>query len=720
MKLVIAEKPSVAKTIAKVIGASKHNDGYLSGGGYAVSWCFGHLAELAQAESYNESYSKWKYDDLPIIPNTWQYAVSEDKRKQFEIISSLMHDESVTEVINACDAGREGELIFRNVYNLARCQKPMKRLWISSMEDTAIRDGFNNLRPGSEYDALYNAALCRSKADWLVGINATRLFSVLYHRTLNVGRVVSPTLAMIVQREAEIKAFKSEPFYKVFLDFDGFKAESERFADEESAAAVAQICNNGEAVVKSVEHKEKSEKAPTLYDLTTLQREANRTLGYTAQQTLDYLQSLYEKKLCTYPRTDSKFLTEDMKNTVDEIVAISADVLGLVSPNSIDKDKVCNNKKVSDHHAIILTKSVKNTDTHSLLAGEQEILKLIAKRTLCAVSEPYVYTEISAVICCGGKEFNAKGKSVINLGWKAFVKTDEEDNNLPKLSEGQSLIANYISVKEGKTNPPKHFTEDTILSAMENAGANDIPDEAFSGYPAQAGLRGEKEEQQSGVDTRQTAGVTERSLFRRGLGTPATRAAIIEKLVSAGFVTRTKGQKNAHLIPEGIGASLITILPEELQSPLLTAQWEQQLLLIEKGEINPDDFISAIEDMVNTLVRDYKVIDGAEVLFPSGREVVGKCPRCGSNVTESKKGYFCEKNNCRFALWKDNRFLTSKRVSLSSKMAEKLLKDGKAYVSGIYSEKTGKKYDAFIVMTDDGTKTTFGLDFTKGGALNGR
>lgn len=686
MKLVIAEKPSVAKTIAKVIGATKHNDGYLSGDGYAVSWCFGHLAELAQAESYNESYGKWKHSDLPIIPDTWQYAVSEDKRKQFEIISNLMHDKSVTEVINACDAGREGELIFRTVFNLAGCSKPMKRLWISSMEDTAIKDGFNNLRPGSEYDALYNAALCRSKADWLVGINATRLFSVLYHRTLNVGRVVSPTLAMIVQREAEIKAFKSEPFYKLFLDFDGFKAESERFADEESAAAVAQICNNEEAVVKAVERKEKSEKAPTLYDLTTLQREANRTLGYTAQQTLDYLQSLYEKKLCTYPRTDSKFLTEDMKNTVNEIVAISADVLGLMSPNSINKDKVCNNKKVSDHHAIILTKSVKNTDTHSLLAGEQEILKLIAKRTLCAVSEPYVYTETSAVICCGGKEFNAKGKSVINLGWKAFVKTDEEDNNLPKLSEGQMLITNYISVKEGKTTPPKHFTEDTILSAMENAGANDIPDEAE----------------------------------RKGLGTPATRAAIIEKLVSVGFVTRTKGQKNVNLIPEGIGASLITILPEELQSPLLTAQWEQQLLLIEKGEINPDDFMSAIEDMVNTLVRDYKVIDGAEVLFPSGREVVGKCPRCGSNVAESKKGYFCEKNNCRFALWKDNRFLTSKRVSLSSKMAEKLLKDGKAYVSGIYSEKTGKKYDAFIVMTDDGTKTTFGLDFTKGGALNGR
>lgn len=354
MRLVIAEKPAVAKALSNVLGANKHNDGYISGNGYAVSWCFGHLAELAQTESYNENYGKWRYEDLPIIPDVWQYAVSEDKRKQFDIISGLMRDENVTEVINACDAGREGELIFRSVYNLADCKKPMLRLWISSMEDAAIKNGFDNLRPGSEYDNLYNAALCRSKADWLVGINATRLFSVLYHRTLNVGRVMSPTLAMIVQREAEIKAFKSEPFYKTMLDFGSFKAESERFHDEESAAALAQACSREEAVVKSVETKQRSEKAPTLYDLTMLQREANRILGYTAQQTLDYLQSLYEKKLCTYPRTDSKFLTEDMKNSVNDIVTVSADILGLESPNSVDTNKVCDNKKVSDHHAISL------------------------------------------------------------------------------------------------------------------------------------------------------------------------------------------------------------------------------------------------------------------------------------------------------------------------------------------------------------------------------
>ena len=424
---------------------------------------------------------------------------------------------------------------------------------------------------------------------------------------------------------------------------------------------------------------EKSEKTPTIYDLTTLQREANKALGYTAQQTLDYLQSLYEKKLCTYPRTDSKYLTEDMQSSVKDVVTVSAGILDLVSPNNINADKVCDNKKVSDHHAIILTKSVADTDIQSLIAGEREILKLIATRTLCAVSEPYVYTEISTVFSCGGTEFTAKGKSVIALGWKAYIKNEERTAVLPDLYEGQTLNTNYISVTEGKTTPPKHFTEDTLLATMEKAGAKDMPDE------------------------------TE----RKGLGTPATRASIIEKLVSVGFVTRKKGQKTVNLIPDNIGASLITVLPEELQSPLLTAEWEQQLLLIEKGELNPDEFMSDIQDMVANLVRDYKVINGAEVLFPSGRPVVGKCPRCGSDVTESKKGYFCEKNDCRFALWKDNRFLTSKRVGLTNKMAQSLLSDGRAYVSGIYSEKTGKKYDAFIVMSDDGAKTTFNLDFNK-------
>jgi len=679
MKLVIAEKPSVAKALAKVIGADKQENGYLSGGGYAVSYCFGHLAEFAQAESYNESYAKWKYEDLPIIPENFQYAVGDDKKKQLDLLISLMNRGDISEVINACDAGREGELIFRTVYNLSGCNKPMKRLWISSMEDSAIKECFEALKDGSEYDNLYKAALCRSKADWLVGINATRLFSVLYHRTLNVGRVVSPTLAMIVQREAEIKAFQSEPFYKVMLDFGNFKAESEKFSDKTEADALLNTANVGNAIVKQIETKEKSENAPTLYDLTTLQRAANRALGYTAQQTLDYLQSLYEKKLCTYPRTDSKFLTEDMKNSVSDIVKISADILGLSYPNNIETDKVCNSNKVSDHHAIILTKTVKDTDIKALPAGEREILKLIAKRTVCAVSAPFIFKETTVLISCGDRDFTAKCKSVIQIGWKAYAGSEKDDVILPEMYEGMEFLNKKVSLTEGKTTPPKHYTEDTILSAMEKAGAKDIPEDAE----------------------------------RKGLGTPATRASIIEKLVNVGFVTRQKGQKTVNLIPENIGASLITILPEELQSPLLTAEWEQKLLKIEKGELSDDEFISEINEMVKTLVKDYKVIDGAEVLFPSGRTVIGKCPRCGSPVTESKKGFFCEKNDCKFALWRDNRFLTAKKLNLSTKMATTLLKDGKAYASGIYSERTGKCYDAYITLTDDGEKTVFGLEFTK-------
>ena len=673
IRLVIAEKPSVAKAIAKVIGANKQEDGYITGGGFAVSWCFGHLAELAQPESYNESYAKWKYEDLPILPDEWQYSVSEDKRKQLDTVSSLMNRDDVIEVINACDAGREGELIFRTVYNLSKCNKSIKRLWISSMEDNAIKEGFDILKPGTDYENLYMAALARSKADWLVGINATRLFSVLYYRTLNVGRVVSPTLAMLVQREAEISAFQSEPYYKAVLDFGDFKAESEKISDRKSADALAHLCKNEKAYVKTVEKKEKSEKPPLLYDLTTLQRDANRILGYTAQQTLDYLQSLYEKKLCTYPRTDSKYLTDDMAETADEIVKISAEILNVKMPKQINIKSVCNSKKVSDHHAVIITKSIKNTELESVPAGEREILKLIAKRIVCAVAEPYSYIETVATLVCGDTEFTAKGKTVTNIGFKAYGKTEE--NRLPELSEGQTLENKDVSVSEGKTTPPKHYTEDTVLSAMENV--KDIPDEAE----------------------------------RKGLGTPATRAGIIEKLVSVGFVTRQKGKKNTNLIPTSIGTSLITVLPEELQSPLLTAEWEEQLLQIEKGELAPDKFLADIEAMVKGIVTDYKTIDGAEVLFPSGRNVVGKCPRCGSDVTESKKGYFCEKNTCRFALWRDNRFLTGKKINLTSKMAEKLLKDGRAYVSGIYSEKTGKKYDAFIVLDDNGEKTTFSLDF---------
>ena len=678
MRLVIAEKPSVASAIAKVLGATKQNEGFLSGNGYAVSWCFGHLAELASPESYGEKYAKWQRETLPILPRDWQYTITTDKLKQFSTLKKLVNSDKITDVVNACDAGREGELIFRTVYRLTGCVKPIFRLWISSMEDSAIKKGFDELRPGEEYDNLYAAALCRSKADWLVGINATRLFSVLYHRTLNVGRVVSPTLAMIVEREAEISSFKSEPFYKVILDFGDFKAESEKITDKAAVDELLSKCQNAKATVIEYSENEKKEVPPTLYDLTTLQRAANRSLGFTSQQTLDYLQSLYEKKLCTYPRTDSKYLTDDMESFVPVLADISKRILGVSDVSAVNAKQVLNGKKVSDHHAIVFTKNMANAELGSLLMGEQSLIKLIATRTLAALADPYRYLEKTAIVKCGDTEFTAKGRTVLDKGWTAYKERDKEYSTF-SVSKGDELTVKNANVSEGKTEPPKHYTEDTLLSAMENAGKKDMPKEAE----------------------------------RKGIGTPATRAAIIEKLISAGFVERHKNKNVTNLMPVGVGKSLVTVLPEQLQSPLLTAEWEQKLLQVERGELNSDDFLSEIFDMVSALIRDYTVIDGADVLFPSGRKVIGKCPRCGGKVTISSKGYFCEKDSCHFGIWKDNRYLSKLKINLSDKLFETLLKDGHAYVSGIYSEKTGKRFDAYLLMKDDGTRTSFSLDFNE-------
>ena len=679
MKLIIAEKPAVSRAIASVLGVKKREDGYMEGNGYLVSWCFGHLAELADADTYDEKYTKWRYEDLPFMPNPWQYTVSRDKKKQLDLLCSLMKRTDVTEVVNACDAGREGELIFRTVYKLSGCKKPMKRLWISSMEDAAILDGFANLRDGAEYDSLYESALCRSKADWLVGINATRLFSVLYHRTLNVGRVVSPTLALLVQREAEIGTFKPEPFYTVNLDFGDFNAAGEKIANAKDANTNADDCRGNAARVVAVERKEKSEKAPALYDLTTLQRDANRILGYTAQQTLDYLQSLYEKKLTTYPRTDSRFLTDDMEDSVRAAVLCAAGIMGTNTPVVINPAQVCDSKKVSDHHAVIPTIVAGETDLAALPVGEREVLLLICRQVLMAVSEAYCYTETVVTLECGGHSFTAKGRTVTIHGWKEYLSQEQKDKTLPELAEGDKLTPANVTVKEGATTPPKHYTEDTLLSAMETAGVKDMPEDAE----------------------------------RKGLGTPATRAAILEKLVSAGLVERRKSKKTVSLIPSDGGVSLITVLPEQLQSPLLTAEWEQKLKQIEHGELAADTFLAEISKMVSELVKGYEVIKGAEVLFPSGRTVVGKCPRCGSNVTESKKGYFCERSDCKFGLWRDNKFLTAKKINLTKKMVSSLLTDRRTYASGIYSEKTGKNYDAYIILEDDGTRSSYKLDFTK-------
>lgn len=693
MKLVIAEKPSVAQSLAAVIGAATRKDGYLEGNGWRVSWCVGHLAGLADADSYDPKYAKWRYDDLPILPEHWQMVVGKDKKKQFDVLKQLMNAPDVTEVVNACDAGREGELIFRSVYELAGCQKTMKRLWISSMEDSAIREGFANLRPGANYDGLRDAALCRAKADWLVGINATRLFSVLYHRTLNIGRVMSPTLALIVQREAEIDTFKPVPFYTVTLELPGFSVSGERMADKAAAEQLKKACQETNVTVKQVERKDKSEKPPALYDLTTLQRDANRLLGYTAQQTLDYLQALYEKKLCTYPRTDSRYLTSDMAEGLPVLVNLVANAMPFRKGIAISCDaaQVINDKKVTDHHAVIPTRNVQGADLSGLPAGEKAVLELVALRLLCAVAQPYTFAETAVVVECAGAEFTAKGRTVKNQGWRALDAAyrasmknaepdkDTEDKALPELAEGQELPVSGAAVKEGKTTPPKHFTEDTLLSAMETAGKDDMPENAE----------------------------------RKGLGTPATRAGILEKLVSTGFLERKKSKKTVQLLPSHDAISLITVLPEQLQSPLLTAEWEYRLGEIERGELSPEDFMAGISAMLRELVETYQVIKGTEYLFSPPREVVGKCPRCGGEVAEMQKGFFCQNEGCKFAIWKNSKWWEMKRKQPTKAIVTALLKDGRAHVSGLYSEKSGKTYDATVVLEDDGKYANFKLEFDR-------
>ena len=689
MKLVLAEKPSVAQALSKVLRATKRGDGYLEGNGYVVSWCVGHLVELAPPEAYGEQYKKWCKEDLPIFPEPFQYQVSAATKKQFEILKKLMAREDVESLVCATDAGREGELIFRLVYHQCRCRKPFERLWISSMEDSAIREGFKNLHLSREYDALYEAALCRERADWIVGINATRLFSCLYGTTLNTGRVMSPTLAMAVEREAAIAAFQPEAFYQVQLCFDGFSVSGERMKNREEAENLAASCRReGSASIGKIVQTEKTEKPPALYDLTTLQREANRVLGYTAQQTLDYVQALYEKKLVTYPRTDSRFLTEDMAEMLPELATVTAAACfpeaGTVSANA---GQVINSKKVTDHHAIIPTKEVQNGTLSELPKGELEILKLIAKRLLSAVSAPCRYAETTAEIFCGGTAFTAKGKTVLSAGWKGMEekcgskKKNDKENILPHLQENTTLPLLSAEVKEGKTTPPKHFTEDTLLSAMETAGAKETPDTAE----------------------------------RKGLGTPATRAGILEKLVSTGFVERKKSKKTVQLLPTKTAVLLITVLPEQLQSPLLTAEWECRLGEIERGEYEAERFMNEITAMLRELMQNYEVAKGAEFLFAAPKESVGICPRCGNTVVEVQKGFLCQNRDCGFAIWKNNKWWVSKKKQPTKAIVSALLKDGRVKLTGCYSEKTGRTYDAVVVLEDTGGKyVNFKLEFEGG------
>ena len=705
MKLVLAEKPSVAQSLAKVLGANKRCDGYLEGNGYIVSWCVGHLVELSPPEAYDETYAKWRISDLPILPATWKYQVSASTRKQFGILKKLMKRDDVESLVCATDAGREGELIFRLVYHQAGCRKPFERLWISSMEDQAIKDGFAHLEPSTKYDALYEAALCRERADWIVGMNATRLFSCLYHQTLNVGRVMTPTLAMVVMRDAEIAAFQPKPFYTVQLGLNGITAASRRFDEKGDAQQLLAKCKETmKAVIKSMDRKEKTERAPLLYDLTSLQRDANRILGFTAQQMLDYTQALYEKKLVTYPRTDSRYLTDDMKPMLPALISQVAEKFGVdaaalksEASTEIAVDVMCDSRKVSDHHAIIPTKTMCTADFAKLPSGEKSVLQLVAVRLLCAAASDHRYAEDTIVLTCGGEEFSKKIKTVLFGGWKDIwqrfypVKDKEKEAYTgPTLSPDAIVSLSQAEIKEGKTTAPKRFTEDTLLSAMEIAGAKDIPEDAE----------------------------------RKGLGTPATRAGTIEKLVQKGFMERKGDKKTRYLVSTDKGNSLITVIPEQIQSASMTADWEQKLLRMEHGDYEAQDFMREITDMISGLVQNYEAVKGAKTLM-SDYKRVGACPCCQADVLEKQKGWFCSNKECRFVLWKDNAFFKSIGKHLSSGMVEKLLSDGRIRLKDCKSQKSGKNYNATLLLsTEENGRANFHLEFensrsgTKGGEQN--
>ena len=686
--LVVAEKPSVGAAYAKVLGATNRQDGYWEGNGYLVSWCVGHLVELAPPNVYDAKYVKWSIADLPILPEKWQYLVSTSTKKQFGILQKVMNRPDVDSIVCATDAGREGELIFRLVYQQAGCKKPFSRLWLSSMEENAIREGFAHLKPSTEYDALYNAALCRERADWMVGINASRLFSCLYGQPLAVGRVMTPVLAMTVVREAAIAAFVPEKFYTVALTLaDGGSASSKRFAQKMDAERLLSKCRKEERVtVQKMKRKEKYESPPPLYDLTALQRDANRLLGFTAQQTLDYAQSLYEKRLITYPRTDSRFLTEDMAASIPELVTDTGKVFAVEKTLPIHVRQVINGSKVTDHHALLPTKSMANADLAALPVGERNVLRLIAARLLCAVGEPHRYAETTLTTECAGEEFTAKGKVVLSEGWKAMERKmlgellgkQKEQATLPDVQEQSQCSIVVAELKEGQTTPPKHFTEDTLLHAMETASADSMPE---------------------GVE-------------RQGIGTPATRAATIEKLVQKGFLERKGNKKTKVLLPTDKGKALVTVMPEEIQSPEMTADWETKLLRIEHSEMEPKTFMTEIKEMISSLVTTTEAAKGANALMKS--KIIGVCPNCGKPVVEREKGWFCENRECRFVLWKDNAFFKRLGKRLDAHVADKLLRDGRVRLKDCKSAK-GKTYNAIVLLSceTDG-RSKFSLEFEGG------
>ena len=690
--LVIAEKPSVAQSYAKNLSAYKREDGYLEGESCIVSWCLGHLAEYAQPEEYDPKYEKWQFDDLPILPETWKLKVSKDKKKQFEVIKTLMNRSDVEYLVNGCDAGREGELIFQRVYDLAGCRKPVKRLWISSMEDAAIQKGFQTMKSEEEYKNLCMAAVCRAQADWLIGMNGTRAYTTRYFKRLVVGRVQTPTLAMLAERQERIEHFQKEAFYKVALTDGKLTVVSENIANEEAADLLAALCNGSTAVVTQMKKERKKSFPPKLYDLTSLQREANRYFGYTAKRTLDMLQELYEEKLVTYPRTDSQFVTEDMKDSVEELVEKMPVLLSFVDYGQLGHGikRVINNAKVSDHHAILPTKEAVEKGIADLPADKKNLMMLICQQLVQATGEEYLYEQTDITVKCQEQDFKARGKIPVQMGFKevekAFkqlcvkaepVEGKEKETSIPAgYEEGMRLFPVKADKTTHYTSPPKPFNEDTLLAAMETAGNKEFDSE------------------------------TE----KKGLGTPATRASIIEKLVSSGYAQR----KGKQILPSTEGKELVKVMPEYLKSAVMTAEWENQLLMMEKGQITDTQFMGEITSLVRKILEVCREIPEEERRrFQTAREVIGKCPVCGCDVFEGKQNFYCSNRQCDFALWKENRFLGSMEKNLDKKMARELLDKACTHVKGLYSKKKDMKFDADLLLTLENGKPRFHLEFPK-------
>lgn len=688
MNLIIAEKPSVAQSLARELGATKRNEGFFEGNGHLVSWCIGHLITLAEAHDYDERYRKWQYADLPILPSPWITTVSNGKSKQFYVLKKLIHRSDIQEVCCATDAGREGELIFRLIYEKADGKKPVTRLWISSMEDEAILEGYRNRKPAQDFDDLYHAALCRAKADWLVGINASRLFSILYQTTLPVGRVQTPTLALLVDRETSIDRFVKTPYFLLHLGFEGFEAISERMDEKTEAESLGANLNGAEAVIQEIKIEDKTLQPPKLYDLTALQREANRLLGFAASETLELAQSLYEKKLITYPRTDSRYLTTDMAGNTSDILALVSLVLRHPIQFEPNINRLLRNDKVTDHHALISTMSLTDHGLKELSDKERTLLKLIALRLMQSTNTPHRYQMTTVTFMVGDEVFTSKGIVILDQGWKALdessAKTEKQTEDdpiqeLPQLQEGQALTVRNTNVTTHETAPPKPYTEDTLLATMEKAGKEDLADDV------------EPE--------------------RQGLGTPATRAAIIEKLMASALIER----KGKSIRPTQKGINLIVILPDKLTSASLTAEWENRLNRIARGKESPDDFLLGIENSVQELVSKYQAINQDEKLrFAGAKESIGVCPRCGSNVYESNKNYYCSSRNCAFVMWKNDLFFTKKKIVLSKELVAKLLTGETVWIDNLYSEKTDQTYKACISMQDTGEKhVRYKLQFSK-------